>query len=245
MLATERRKYILEQLNLHGIINVNEMANALHIHETTIRRDLEKLEQEGKLIRIHGGAKLNEDSIELTMKQKLDIHFQEKKAVCQRASEYVQDGDCIFIDGGTTTYPMIDYLVHKKIKIVTHNDLIIRRIKNCEAEIISIGGKYLPHYNMSVGANAIHQINQYHFDACFISCVGVNAKEKLCYTSEEETLDVKRAAMNNSDHAYLLIDSSKFNTKGFCKLASFDEFDKILCSTFYTETQSIKNLEFV
>lgn len=246
MQSQERRKYILEKLNLNGLVNVHETAEALGIHETTIRRDLEKLEKEGKLTRVHGGARLNEDdNVELTMNQKMVLNYEAKKLVCQRASEYVKDGDCVFIDGGTSTFSMIDYLASKKIKIVTHSDLVIRRIKKCEAEIITVGGKYLPHYSMSVGATTIQEISKYHFDHCFIGCVGINVDEKMSYTSEQETLDVKRAAMENSDKKYLLIDASKLNVRGFCKFAHVDEFDKIICNQFYIEKGLIENLELV
>lgn len=246
MQAQERRKYILEKLNLSGIVNVHEISQELGIHETTIRRDLEKLEKEGKLTRVHGGAILNEEeNVELTMNQKMVLNYEAKKVVCKKACEYVQDGDCVFIDGGTTTYSMIEYLASKKIKIVTHSDLIIRQIKKCEAEIITVGGRYLPHYSMSVGASTIAEISKYHYDHCFIGCVGINVDEQMSYTSEQETLDVKRAAMENSDKKYLLIDASKLNVRGFCKFASLDEFDKIICNKFYIKEGSIENLELV
>lgn len=245
MIASERKKYILGKLNSNGIVNVRETAQELNLHETTIRRDLEKLEKEGRLTRIYGGATLNDDSVELTMAQKMFLNFEAKKEVCRRACELVHDGECIFIDGGTTTYSMIDFLASKKIQIVTHSDLIIRRIKKCEAQIITIGGKYLPHYNMSVGATAMKEVGSYHYDHCFLGCVGINAQDLISYTSEAETLEVKQAAMKNSDHSYLLIDASKWNVKGFCKFAHLDEFDRVFCNNFDGYDGQIANLEFV
>lgn len=245
MIANERKKYIMNKLNANGIVNVREMAQELNLHETTIRRDLEKLEKEGRLTRIYGGATLNDDSVELTTTQKLFLNFEAKKEVCRRACELVHDGECVFIDGGTTTYSMIDFLASKKIQIVTHNDLIIRRIKKCEAEIITIGGKYLPHYNMSVGAATMEAVGSYHYDHCFVGCLGINAQDSIAYTSETETMDVKRTAMKNSDHAYLLIDASKWNVKGFCKFARLDEFDKVFCNMFDAYNGEIANLELV
>lgn len=245
MLAAERRKYILEKLNLNGIINVTDTSKALNLHETTIRRDLEKLEKEGKLTRIYGGAKVNEDSVELTMNQKLVLNYEEKKEVCKYAATLVKDGECVFIDGGTTTYSLIDYLVNKKIKIVTNSSLVIQKIKKSEAEIITIGGRYLPHYNMSVGSSAVNEVSKYHFDHCFIGCVGINVDERMSYTTEEETMMIKKTAIENADHSYLLIDSSKFNVNGFCKFSKLDEFDKIICNRFYIDKNILKNLELV
>ncbi len=245
MLAAERKKYILKTLNENGIINVTDTSKALNIHETTIRRDLEKLEKEGRLTRIYGGAKINEDSVELTMSQKMVLHFEEKRKVCEYASKFVKDGDCIFIDGGTTTYSLIDYLVDKKIKIVTHSSIIIQKITKCEAEIITLGGRYLPHYKMSVGSNTVDEVSKYHFDHCFIGCVGVNLEEQMSYTFEEETLAVRKMAMSNCDHNYLLIDSSKLNVKGFCKFADLNIFEKVICNEFKNENKELTNLELV
>ncbi len=243
MLAAQRRKFILQQLNNHGIVNVTDTSKELNIHETTIRRDLEKLEKEGKLTRIYGGATLTDDSVELTMTQKKDLHYDAKKSVCEYASQFVKEGDCVFIDGGTTTAVLIDYLQHKKITIITHSSLVIQKIKNCEAQIITIGGKYLPHYKMSVGINAINEVKKYQYDHCFVGCVGVNIQAKMCYTSEEETLAVKQSAMENSTHTYLLMDASKVNVKGFCKFASTDTFEKIICNSTQ-ETITLPNIYY-
>lgn len=243
MIASERRMYIMTRLNAKGVVNLKEIAKQLNTSEATIRRDFEKLEKEGKLKRVLGGATLTEETIyspdnaELTMKQKITSHINmdKKDEVAKYASQYVRDGDCVFIDGGTTLVPLISYLAGKKIKIVTYNHLIIDKVKNPVAEIFVVGGIYLPYYSMSVGAIAQEVLKQFHFDHAFIGCSSVNLEEQVAYTTEMESLIMKKIAMENSEHNYLLIDSTKMDMRGFYKFKTIDSFDAVICNTFSTE----------
>jgi len=226
MLASLREELIIKELHEKGIVNINEISEMLGASLATIRRDLTKLENENKLTRIHGGAKSNY-SLELTMSEKLILNYNDKKAVCKSASDVIKDGDCIFIDGGSTLEPMYEYIKDKAITVVTNNALILAKIKNSKAKFIMVGGDYLPHYNMVVGTFAINQIGNYSYDHCFIGCTGINLETGLAYTVEQETKDIKITAMKNSNNNYLLIDSSKINVKAFIKIAELNAFTKI------------------
>ena len=100
MLASERTRYIISQLHSKGIINLKDIAKELNISEATVRRDFEKLENEGKLTRVTGGAKLNEhgeeapviNSAELTMRAKKNLNYDAKLRVARRACDYIEDG---------------------------------------------------------------------------------------------------------------------------------------------------------
>jgi len=105
-------------------------------------------------------------------------------------------------------------------------------LKKPIAEIIIIGGKYLPHYSMNVGAMAEKMLDQFSFDHAFLGCSGVDLKEGLCFTAEIDTLAIKEVAINNSRKNYLLIDSSKLEMSGFYKLRVLSEFDKVFCNNF-------------
>ena len=124
MLSTERKLYLLQKVEREGTIHVRDVAKQLNISETTIRRDLMELEQEGKVRRVHGGAvreSLNQiltESRELLMQDRMLINFDRKSRICRSASELVEDGECVFLDGGTSIVAMIDYLQSRPIKIV-------------------------------------------------------------------------------------------------------------------------------
>lgn len=244
MLGKERILYLLDRLEKDNILNVKEIASELNISEATIRRDLTELEKQGKLKRIHGGAILvDADQIvseqrEVKMKERFRIHYEEKRKVCAKASELVKDGECIFLDGGTSIVPMIDLLQDRNIRIVTHNHLIVSKLKNPKAQIVVIGGDYIPKYAMSTGPLAINTLRQFQFDRCFIGCAGVDIEQNCSYTAEVQTRELKNIAMQNSKYSYLLIDSSKIGIKGFCKFQALDAFQAIYCD------KPDKNIEF-
>ena len=130
MLAQRRYDMILEQVHMKKTVTVKELAQQLHVTEVTIRRDLETLDKKKMLKRVHGGAKeLGTTSIlsptnETRMLDRLSVHYNQKLRVCQKAATYLHDGDCIFLDGGTSILPLLQCIEHLQIKIVTNNVLI-------------------------------------------------------------------------------------------------------------------------
>ncbi|MCL2588662.1 MAG: DeoR/GlpR family DNA-binding transcription regulator, partial [Oscillospiraceae bacterium] len=142
MIAFARKTYILDSLAAKGAISLKETAKELGVAEITVRRDFEKLEAEGKLKRVQGGAAIldDPDGAELTMISKLPQHTAEKEKAAQYAAALVQDGENIFLDGGTSLIPLASILCKRRIRIVTHNTLILQQVSNPVAEIILIGG---------------------------------------------------------------------------------------------------------
>lgn len=236
MLASERCLRIVEITNQREFITTKELSLLIGVSETTIRRDCEELEKQGALIRVHGGAKsIKQNQIlstkdEKMMSERKDIHAKEKDVVAKKAASFVRDGDCIFLDGGTSIVPMVKYLKDKKIKIVTHSTLIANEFNDTNAELFFIGGKYIPEYNMCVGPITLNDLERFNFDAAFIGCAGVDLQRQLVYTAEMDTMAVKQSAMNLSVKKYMLIDSSKLSVKGFCSFINSNGFDAIICN---------------
>lgn len=233
MLSTERKIYLLNRLNQKGTIQVKDVAQELNISETTIRRDLIELEEENHVTRVYGGAvkvgygNILSEMSETPMSDRLNLNYDKKEMLCRRASELVKDGECIFLDGGTTIVPFIDFLANRPIKIVTHNHLIISRLHNPKAEVIFVGGMYNAKYRMSEGPVAQNILRLYNFDRAFIGCAGVDPHEQKSYTAEMETRELKEIAMRNSNHNYLMIEDTKLNVKGFCHFEDTSEFDAV------------------
>ena len=111
---------------------------------------------------------------------------------------------------------MIHFLSSRPIKIVTNNHLIVQNVQNPKAKIIVIGGEFNTKYRMSEGNEAQNMLRLYNFDRAFIGCAGVSLGMKKAFTAEMATRELKRIAMELSNHNYLLIDDSKLHVKGFC-----------------------------
>lgn len=240
MIASERRRYIMENLKNKGIISLKETAKELGIAEITVRRDFEKLELEGMLKRVQGGAALEGASsslegAELTMAKKVLLNLKEKEKIAEYAASLVQDGDCIFVDGGTTMLPLVEMLSRKRVILVTYNMLVLKKLVNAAAEVFIIGGKFLPYYNMNIGPVAQDMLRQFCFDFAFLGCSGADLTQRTVYMSEMESLLMKRIALENAKRSFLLLDASKFEKKGIFKLSDFSVFEKVVCNTFETK----------
>ncbi len=247
MIASERKLYIMNCLNKKGIINLKEIARELAISEITVRRDFEKLEKEGKLKRVQGGAALEEvlEDAELTMNERISINMDEKRKVAEYAAGLVNDGDCIFVDAGTSMVPLVEYLMNKRIRLVTCNELVLRKTTNAVAEIIVVGGKFLPYYSMTVGPLAQDVLKQFHFNFSFIGCTGIDAHQGVAYTTETESMLMKRIALENTDKCVLLLDDSKLQVRGFLKFAELADFATVVCNGKPPEGEMPENIVFI
>lgn len=249
MIASQRSMYIMEQLAQKSVIDLKEIARALNASESTVRRDIERLERQGKLKRVLGGAELadmQDTSIaEWTMRQKHNLNAGAKRLVAARAAQFVRDGECVFIDGGTSMAPLIRLLCARPVRIVTNNHLVLREIVNPEAAILTLGGIYLPHFHMTVGPLAEGMLSNFHFDHAFISCSGVDVEKGMSYTSEIDTINIKRIAAEYAERTYLLIDASKLRFRAFCKCIPLDAFDHVLCNAVAANMQLPDNFVIV
>lgn len=235
MIKSRRFEKILEMTEQNNVMSIRELAQILNVTETTIRRDSEDLEKQGLLVRVHGGVKsirrgfILSSYDEKQMKERTE-HYKEKNLVAGRAAAFVSEGDCVFLDGGSTMLPMLSYLKGRKVRIVSHSTLLANNFDDDTSEFYLLGGKYDPQYNMSVGPITQNDLKRFNLDHAFIGCAGVDMKRKVIYTAELETMVVKIEAMKITNHKYLLFDSSKLDVKGFYSFGAFNDFDVILCN---------------
>lgn len=234
MKIKERTEYLLQKLDHDNILNLSEIVQETGGSEATIRRDLQRLEDEGKLKRIPGGAikpvnvSVMTQNHEIGMFHRMLINPESKERVAKAACESILDGECVFLDGGSSIVPMIRYLKNRPVRIVTHNHLVIAQLgDHVKADIVTIGGAYAKEYAMSVGPDAVRQIKEYYYDRCFISCVAFHLQDNMTYTTETDTKEMKLAAMQNADHSYLLVDHSKEDLRAFCRFTPLTSFDVV------------------
>lgn len=236
MIYIERKKIILDELNNKGVISLKEISKKINASEITIRRDFEKLEDEGLLIRVSGGAVLSNkpkrkdfENVELSMSQKKIQNIDKKKKVADYATTFVKENECVFVDCGTCMIPLIQNLASKKISIITNNMLILPYIKNPTASIYLAGGAYNSTFEMSVGRLANNFIEAFHFDHCFLGCAGIDLTTNEIYTSNMEGYDIKKTAMEKSKNITLLLDSTKLTKHSLISFANLSDMDLILC----------------
>lgn len=230
ILKSERKQVILDTIKEQQFVRLEDLVDLLHSSESTVRRDLDELELAGKLRRVHGGAEsLPNLQEEESIVQKSVKNVQEKRQIAQKAASLIEDGDVVFLDAGTTTELLIDYLSAKGLTIVTNSVHHAVKLVDKGFYTIIIGGKVKGSTDASIGAVALEQIRQLHFTKAFLGMNGVDTNDYT--TPDVEEAAIKRTVLHNASQAYVLVDPSKLGHISFTKVAEIGQADLICLAT--------------
>ncbi|MGT2935545.1 DeoR/GlpR family DNA-binding transcription regulator [Streptococcus castoreus] len=203
-------------------VALEDLMQLLDSSESTVRRDLGELEQEGRLHRVYGGAELFHSlQEELSNQEKSVKNSQVKKVIAQKASTLIYDNDVIFIDAGTTTEFLLPLLKAKNLTVVTNSIHHATRLVELSIKTIIIGGYVKQTTDASIGNMALEQIRQMNFDKVFLGMNGVD--EAYLTTPDMEEAVIKKAVMANAKQSYILVDGTKIGQVSFVKVAPIDD----------------------
>lgn len=223
MLTEERHQYILQQLKLKTTVTVHQLIHTLNVSESTIRRDLSQLEEEGQLIRVHGGAKRRYIlDKEPTLQEKAIIHQETKSTIARHCAQLINEGDTIFIDAGTTTLAMIHYIEARPELVVTNGIEQAALLTDKGYDTLILGGKLKAGTKAIIGSTAFQQLEQYRFQKAFMGINGVDVEYGLTTPDIEESA-IKSLVIKQSNQAFVLADSSKFGKVSFSKVSNIDD----------------------
>ena len=229
MLAVERINKIKEILINQKTAKVSDLSALFNVTEETIRRDLQKLEDESFLVRSYGGAFIDEG-----VKTDIDISFREfshvegKQRIAAKCIDYIHDGNSVFLDASTTSLFIANNLANKNITLVT-NSLRIANVlvDHTNINLIIIGGGF-NHSDMSMlGRNAELNINSYFFDTAFISCRSLS-REYGVTDSNEQQAEIRKLAIEHANKVFLVADYTKFDRTSFTRICGFDKIHNIV-----------------
>lgn len=241
MLTEKRHEIILSLIKDKNFISLNDLLIATNSSESTIRRDLKSLETLNELKRVHGGAKaLFHNSEEASYIEKTSLNMEEKKALASFSSSLVEDGDCIYLDGGTTTHSIIEFLANKKnILVVTNGIHHINTLLDNNIKCFIVGGNLKQSTRVVLGSEAINFLSKFRFDKAFLGTNG--AHHELGFTTPDiEEASIKEAAIKLSKKSFIICDSSKINITSFIKFADINQCT--LISTTNKNLDKFKNL---
>lgn len=213
MLSEERYSMIINFLEQKKAATVTELAEMLDTSESTVRRDLTALNDMGKLNKVHGGATALEsgiDSVDEDFEVKALKNVEEKKVIAAYAATLVNDGDVIFIDAGTTTQMLIDYIPSRTSAVFVTNGIVhAKKLIQKGLKAYIIGGQLKLSTQAVIGAEAINSLGKYNFTKCFLGTNGISVDSGFTTPDLEEAL-VKKEASNRSYMTYVLADHTKF-----------------------------------
>lgn len=215
MLTETRQEEIVRLVYERGSITVAELKKIFDISESTIRRDITVLDKEGRLTKVFGGAialqtphMLNK---ELSMVQKQELQRTEKQSIARYAATLIEPDDCVFLDAGTTTGWMIEYIREVNATYVTNSFSHAKRLADKGFRVLLIGGEAKSKTDAVVGAEAVLNLQKYHFSKGFFGANGVERISGFTTPDANEAM-VKQTAVRNTqpEHRYFLTTASKF-----------------------------------
>ena len=228
MLKKERQAYILHQVQLHNKVLSSSLCHDISVSEDTIRRDLQDLATEGKLIKVHGGA-LSPSFGHLGLPSNGVYSQNQKRKIAQKAISLISDGTFILTSGGTTIVEMGRMLPpHLKATFISGSiAAILEYMQHPNIDVILIGDRVLKGSKITVGSEAIAKIKQIKADICFL---GINAID-ACYgvsDNDWEVAQLKKAMIESSQKVVCLTISEKINTYQPVKICGLDKIDILI-----------------
>lgn len=247
MLTEERYSRILELVEVNKIVKLTELCELLNASVSTIRRDLNALDDMGKLVKVHGGAIAIDDNVsvvERNVEEKSQLNINEKKRIAEYAASLIKDGDFVFVDAGTTTERIADYVTAKNVIFVTTGYINAKRLSQKGYKVYLPGGEIKPSTEAIVGASCIREIQKYNFTKCFIGTNGITVANGYT-TPDINEAEVKRTVLQHSKDKYILSDHSKLGRISLVSFADINQADLIIdghVSNSYKEKTNVKEV---
>ncbi|MDX2530387.1 DeoR/GlpR family DNA-binding transcription regulator [Streptomyces europaeiscabiei] len=226
MLAERRHQLILRALRSGGTASVADLAEQLDASGATIRRDLLKLEADGLLTRVHGGAVIDEERAPFN--EAAEMLVAEKDAIAARAATMIEDGQSIILDSGTTVHRLALQLHGRRLTVITNNLAVYDELIDDEnIDLMLLGGMVIRESRMLDGFMTEDNLRQVHVDWLFMGACGLRPGGQIMDTTVAE-VPARRAMIAAGDRVVLLADRSKFPGTGMVKICGPEDLDALI-----------------
>ena len=237
MLAIERRNAILTKLTVEGKVIVSDLSQEFSVTEETIRRDLERLENDGLAKKTYGGAVANKNpNTDLPYSVRKRANVEKKQRIAEIIGDMINDGDYIMLDASSTAIFVAKYIKNKKnITLITNSVEILLELADKEDwNILSTGGSLRKGALSLVGASAEKMIRGFHVDLAVCSAKGLDIKMGVTDSNEKDS-QIKQAIFSAAEKRVLAVDSTKFDKISFVKVCEASEVDLVVTDEPPTE----------
>ena len=241
MTQGQRHKLILEYLQSHEELVVEEACQLFDASPATIRRDFNELVSDGRALKTWGGIIKNYESSFINDKSLVvapnanDPLEAQKRKIAEKAASFVQDGDVIIVDGGTTTFYMAPFLANKRIRVITNSIIIAYQIDKDKkekqgAEVILTGGILYPESGLLVGPQANINIKQYKAKWAFLSCGALDNDGPS--NSNQLVVETEQTIISQCEKTVLLADATKFGKRHMCQLCDWSSINYLITDAY-------------
>lgn len=232
MIVDTRISEILKILVKNGKVIVKDLSKIFSVTEDQIRKDLQKLERQDKIIRVYGGAVLKRDNfIDEGMSERKKINIEKKKCIAKKAVDLIEENDNIFLDVSSINVLIAQYMLNsgKKATVVTNTLDIIKILEESNnIRIIVIGGLYNKNLGGCIGSSSIQNIKSYRVNKVFMGCCGINLEDNAIMTTVMEDVDTKQTIIDISEKFYLVMENKKFTNDALCRFSTTEDIDAII-----------------
>lgn len=238
MTTYERRQSLIQILQKQAGTRAPDLAKALGVSKGTIRNDLNALEEEGLLTRVHGGAILKQQPYQFdsSFGIRFQNHAESKLAIARAAAKLVEDEASIMLDASTTSYYLAQQLAHcHRLRVVTNGIEVARLLaKDSTNTVILIGGIVNPEGSSVSGLLSEHVIRDLHVQKAFVSCSGFSLERGLTDLNLMEA-QLKRKAVASARELIALVDSSKMDKEDLTPFVTIEQITHLYTDSGITE----------
>ena len=226
----ERQDEIIKYIDKVEKATIEDIMSLLKISRSTVRRDLIDLERKNLIIRTRGGAlKKRYFKYEFSLNEKKDLNLDRKKKIAQIAKRFINEGDIIYISGGTTTLELAKVLFDVGNLVVFTNaiNILLELVNNSSIRIKLVGGDFRKKTFSMVGQEAINFLDRYNFDKAFVGVNGISIVEGFTTPNELEAV-IDGKVIKRSKEAFILADETKFGAVAFSTICKIEDVDYII-----------------
>jgi DeoR/GlpR family transcriptional regulator of sugar metabolism len=243
MIIAERQSLLRELLAQRGMSDLDSLASELKVSQSTVRRDIDALVEEGLVKRTHGGVIWTGEQIVVApnirpyaFDQRMEYQVDAKRQNARAARELIQPPDTILHDGGTTTFYLSQQLLGMHVQIVTNSFPIANLFVNDEnVELVLTGGLLYPRYGVLLGPTAESSISTIHAKTMFFSVAGIH--EGVLYNQNLLLVQAEQRMMEQAQRKVLLADAGKFGQQALAKLCALKEIDIVVADAALPKDQ--------
>jgi len=221
----ERRSRLLDIIRIRGFAALDELVRELSVSESTVRRDLDALEDQGSAKRTHGGVLYSGGMPRLTeFDDRQPANWAAKRAIAAAAATVIEDGETVLLDGGTTTYEVARLLVGRSLQVVT-NSLPVANLFASESrtDLVLLGGYVSPRTGVCLGPYANELLGRLHVTTTVLSAAGIS--EEGLFNAHLLLAETEQAMLKAASRVMVVADSSKFGRKSLTLVSGLDSID--------------------
>ena len=228
-MRSKRIEEIRDFIYLNKTVTLDKICEQFDVSKSTLRRDLDEILTSGDIKKIYGGVTVLPRRELVSFEERNISNPEAKRRIAAAAADLVEEDDIVFIDSGTTTLPIIDFIKEKKnITILTNNvEIIVRAIPYENINIISLSGTLSRKTLSFTGATAVQVLQNYNISKAFMATTGFSVVNGVMNSAPVES-DIKHAAVQRSQKVYLLADSSKCGVISLITYAKLDQIDALI-----------------